>query len=197
MKTESPIRTDFESLLEPFLPTVFRAAMQMAGSRDDAEDLVQDAAVQAYRAFHTFTPGTNFKAWFFRILTNAFYQTHRKRRRTPETTSVEEAPALYLYSRASETGLLQRSDDPAALVLGQLDREAVGAAIDRLPEDYRVAAALYFVEEFSYEEIAQILGCPIGTVRSRLHRGRRLLQQSLWQLAQERGIVESLKQEAI
>jgi RNA polymerase sigma-70 factor, ECF subfamily len=195
--SENPARTDFEALLEPLLPAAFRAALHFTGNRDDAEDLVQDAAVQAYRAFQTFTPGTNFRAWFFRVLTNAFYQTHRKKRRQPDTTSIEDAPPLYLYSRAAEEGLLSRSEDPAALVLGQLDRDEIGAAIQELPEEYRLACALYFVEEFSYQEVAEVLDCPVGTVRSRLHRGRRLLQKRLWQLAQERGIVESLKQEAI
>jgi RNA polymerase sigma-70 factor (ECF subfamily) len=194
--TPGAARTDFEALLEPLLPAAFRAALHMARNRDDAEDLVQDAAVQAYRAFHQFTPGTNFKAWYFRILTNAFYQSHRRRQREPETTSVEDAPPLYLYTRAAEAGLHAQSADPASLVLGKLDREQVSAAIAALPEEYRVACALYFVEELAYAEIAEILGCPVGTVRSRLHRGRRLLQKALWQVAEEQGLLGESDREA-
>jgi RNA polymerase sigma-70 factor, ECF subfamily len=190
-------RREFEVLLEPVLPAAFRAALHMARNRDDAEDIIQEAAVQAYRAFHTFQRGTNFKAWFLRITTNAFLQTYRRKRREPEIASVEDAPDLYLYARTAEAGLHAQSADPASLVLGKLDREQVAAAIDALPDDYRMASALYFVEELSYAEIAEILDCPVGTVRSRLHRGRKLLQKALWRIAEEQGIIETLRAEAL
>ncbi|HEU4754666.1 MAG TPA: sigma-70 family RNA polymerase sigma factor, partial [Armatimonadota bacterium] len=141
-------------------------------------------------------PGSNFKAWFYRIVTNAFYQSYRRKRREPETVSVEDAPPLYLFARTAETGLHSRSTDPAALVLGRLDTEQITAAIHRLPEEYRLPCALYFLEELSYSDIAEILACPIGTVRSRLHRGRRLLQKALWEIARQQGLVERLKTEA-
>ena len=189
-------RADFESLLSETLPSAYRMAVQLTRNSDDAADLVQEAAVSAFRAFHTFTPGSNFRAWFFRITTNAFYQSYRKKRREPETTSVEDAGALYLFARTAEAGLHQQSPDPAGLVLGKLDQEQITEAIGRLPEEYRIPAALFFVEELAYAEIAEILGCPVGTVRSRLHRGRRLLQKALWEIAEQHGIVAALKMEA-
>jgi RNA polymerase sigma-70 factor, ECF subfamily len=195
--SDRALRTEFEALIEPVLPAVFRAALHMTRNRDDAEDLVQEAAVQAFRAFHTFSPGTNFKAWLFRITTNAYYQSHRRRQRQPETTPLEEDIPLYLYARTAEAGLHSAGSDPAGLVLGKLDREQISAAIFRLPEEYRVVCALHFVEELSYQEIAEIVACPIGTVRSRLHRGRRLLQQALWHVVEEQGVLKALKGEAV
>jgi RNA polymerase sigma-70 factor (ECF subfamily) len=181
----------FEGLLAPVLGQAFGTALQLTRSRDDAEDLVQEAAVQAYRAFDTFTPGTNFKAWFFRILVNFFYQRHRKRKREPEIAPLEDAPDLYIYAQAARTGLPCPPEDPASVVLGRLDSEAVGSAIAGLPEEYRIVCALYFIEDFAYQEIAEMVDCPVGTVRSRLHRGRKLLQRALWRLAEEQGIVPS------
>jgi RNA polymerase sigma-70 factor (ECF subfamily) len=190
-------RTQFEELLEPVLPAAYRAALNMARNRDDADDLIQDAVVLAFKAMHSFQAGTNFKAWFFRILTNRFYQRFRKQQRQPEIASTEEAPDLYLYTRTSEAGLHAQSSDPATLLMARLDQQQVLAAIESLPDEFRVVSALYFVEEFSYPEIAEVLECPIGTVRSRLHRGRKLLQKALWRVAEERGVVESLRAEAV
>jgi RNA polymerase sigma-70 factor (ECF subfamily) len=188
-------RAKFESLLMPILGAAYGAARNMTRHNDDAEDLVQEAALRAFRAFHTFEEGTNFKAWFFRILTNLFYEKHRKREREPDTVSIEEAPDLFLYTQTVAAGLHERSADPAALVLSNMTTEQIVAAIAALPEEYRVVASLYFMEEFSYEEIATMIGCPIGTVRSRLHRGRKMLQKSLWHIAEEHGIVASLSTE--
>lgn len=182
----------FSRQLETVLDAAYGLALHMARNRDDAEDIVQEAALLAYRAFHTFQEGTNFRAWFLRIVTNCFRQRYRKARRQPQTTELEDAPDLYLYCRTAEAGLHARSEDPATLVLSRLDTEQVSAAIEGLPEDYRLVAALYFLEELSYEEIAGILECPIGTVRSRLHRGRKLLQKALWQIAEQQGIIAAL-----
>ena len=187
----------FESLLEAILGPAYSMAVHMAPTREDAEESIQEAALLAYRAFRSFTPGTNFKAWFFRILTNVVRQRHRKSQREPQTTQLEEAPDLYLYIRTAEMGLHGRADDPAMLVMSKLTTEHVTSAISSLAEEYRVVAALFFVEEFSYEEIAGILDCPLGTVRSRLHRGRRMLQKALWRVAEEHGIVEALKTEGV
>jgi RNA polymerase sigma-70 factor, ECF subfamily len=183
----------FEALLAPIVANAYRVAYHLTRHRDDAEDLVQEAALQAFRAFGSFRPGTNFRAWFLRILTNLHYQRHRKSRREPAVVDLEDAPELYLYTQTAKAGLHQLADDPAALVLDRLDAGLVMEALGQLPEDYRIAAALYFVEELSYEEIAAAVGCPIGTVRSRLHRGRRLLQKALWELAEQRGIVRELE----
>jgi RNA polymerase sigma-70 factor (ECF subfamily) len=187
---------EFEGLLEPLLPAAFGLALQLARHRDDAEDLVQEAAVRAFRAFDSFTPGTNFKAWFFKILTNGYFQRYRKRQREPELVPIEDVPDLYLYSATAAAGLHAQSADPAALVLGRLDEEQVTRAVAGLPEEFRVVSALYFMEQLSYQEIAEIVDCPVGTVRSRLHRGRKLLQKALWQLAQEQGLIAELGGEA-
>ncbi|MGV3617261.1 MAG: sigma-70 family RNA polymerase sigma factor [Fimbriimonas sp.] len=176
-------RAAFDAELSPVLCLAYRYAKRLVGSHDDAMDLVQDSAVSAFRAFHTYTPGTNFKAWFLRILTNRYYATHRNRL---ATVALADAPELYLYDHAKQLGT-PMEEDPAAHLLGKMDGEAIQAAIDRLPEEYRVVAVLHFLSEMPYEEIAHTLEVPIGTVRSRLHRGRKQLQVSLWQIAEERG----------
>lgn len=178
----------FESLFQPLLGAAYGTALHLTRSQDDAEDLVQDAAVQAFRALDTFQPGTHFKAWFFRIMTNLFFHRYRKKRREPEIAELEEAPDLYLYTQARGAGQMGDAADPAALVMGKLDTEHVVAAIARLPEEYRLVAALYLLHEFSYQEIGEIVDCPVGTVRSRLHRGRKILQKALWQVAAAQGL---------
>jgi RNA polymerase sigma-70 factor, ECF subfamily len=194
VNTESAAQR-FESYLTPILTAVYGTALHLTRNRDDAEDLVQEAALQAFRAFDSFQQGTNFRAWFFRILTNLFINAYRKRQRAPAVDTLSEsddAPALYLFKRTREIGLHARSPDPAALVIERLEAEQVSRAIAALPDDYRVVSALYFMEEFSYQEIAEIVGCPVGTVRSRLHRGRRMLQRALWHIAERQGIIPDL-----
>lgn len=184
-------RQEYERLLKPLTRIAFGVALHLTRNRDDAEDLVQETAIQAYRAFHTFQPGTHFKAWFLRILTNLFLNRVRKRQREPEIASLDEAPDLYLYTQATRNGGSRGGEDPAQQILERIGTEQMVAAIAALPEEFRVVAALYFVEEMSYQEIAEILDCPIGTVRSRLHRGRKLLQRTLWDLVQETPPAES------
>jgi RNA polymerase sigma-70 factor (ECF subfamily) len=181
-------QAEFERLLSPVLSAAYGAALHMTRNRADAEDLVQEASLLAYRGFQQFERGTNFKAWFFRILTNSFYSTYRKRRRQGTQVELEDVPELYLYARTALPGAPSEAADPAATLLAKLDTEAAQAAIEMLPEEYRVVASLYFMQDFSYQEIAEVCGCPVGTVRSRLHRGRRLLQRALWRIAEERGI---------
>jgi RNA polymerase sigma-70 factor (ECF subfamily) len=185
-----------EALLTPVLDAAYATALRLTRNAADAEDLVQEAAFLAARGFGQFEGGTNFRAWFLRILTNAFLSAYRKRKREGKRVELEEAPELYLYERTTEAGLHSRFEDPGERLLDRLDAEAVARAIDALPEEYRVTAALYFTQDLSYQEIADITGVPVGTVRSRLHRGRRLLQQSLWSIAQDRGIVAALGREA-
>jgi RNA polymerase sigma-70 factor (ECF subfamily) len=182
----------FETHLNPILGVAYGTARHMTRNDDDAEDLVQEAALRAFRSFHTFEEGTNFKAWFFRILTNLFYEKHRKREREPDTVSIEDAPDLYLYTQTLNAGLHAQTSDPAALVLGKMTVDDITAAIAELPQEYRVVCSLYFMEELSYEEIAEAVGCPIGTVRSRLHRARKMLQKALWHIAEEQGVVDAL-----
>ncbi len=188
---QTEVQVRFEQLLQPIVGMAYGTAVRLTRSRTDAEDLVQDAALLAFKAFDSFEPGTNFKAWFFRILTNAFYSRHRKEKHDRANISTEDLPPLYLYTRTAEIGLHSQEPDPAAALMDRFDSEQVGAALDALPTEYRTVATLYFIEDFSYQQIADIVGCPVGTVRSRLHRGRRMLQKALWQVAQERGIVPS------
>lgn len=176
-----------DELLMPVLERAYGLALRLVRNRADAEDLTQEAALAACRGFGTFRQGTNFRAWFFQIVTHCFYAQHRRRR--PEADlDVGDVPELYLYERATELGLLGKVKDPARQLLDDIDREQIDQALQALPEEFRVVAALYFVEDLSYAEIASIVTVPVGTVRSRLHRGRKLLQQQLWRLAAERGL---------
>ncbi|MDH7569038.1 MAG: sigma-70 family RNA polymerase sigma factor [Armatimonadota bacterium] len=174
----------FRELTAPHLDALYRSALRMTRREEDAEDLVQDTLVRAYQFFHQFTEGTNFRAWLFKILTNTFINQYRRRAKQPETLSYEEGEDFYLYRRLVESGDSEL-EDPETLVLSKLQYEDILKAIDQLPHDYRVAVTLSDVEGFSYKEIAEIMGCPIGTVRSRLNRARRLLQRALWGYLQE------------
>ncbi len=182
-----------EALLTPLLDAAYGTALRLTRNGPEAEDLVQEAAVQACRGFHTFEQGTNFRAWFFRVLTNCFYSSYRRTRREGTPVELEDTPELYLFSQTAATGLHARTEDPAGVLMDRLDADAVNRAIEALPEEYRVVSVLYFLQDCSYQEIAQMLVVPVGTVRSRLHRGRRLLQKRLWSIAEERGIVAALQ----
>jgi RNA polymerase sigma-70 factor, ECF subfamily len=182
------LQAEFEALFSPLLQMAYGTALRLTRNRSEAEDLVQDAALLAYKAFGTFQRGTNFKAWFFRILTNAFYSRHRKEKHEKANLSTDDVPALYLYQKTSEAGISGSDQDPAAAIMDRLDAERVGEALDTLPEEYRTVATLYFIDDLSYHQIAEAVQCPVGTVRSRLHRGRRMLQKALWDVAIERGI---------
>lgn len=186
----------FEAELLPVLDRAYGLAYSLTHDRADAEDLVQEAALLACKAFAQFKPGTNFKAWFYKILVNVFYGQLRKQRRQGESIDLDSLPSLYLYGKTAELGLQGQTDDPAGALLARLDAESIVTALEGLPEEYRVACSLYFVQDFSYEEIARTLDVPLGTVRSRIHRGRKLLQQRLWAIAEERGIVKQLKPQA-
>lgn len=185
-------RARFEALLQPLLRSAFGTAFHLTRNAADAEDLVQEAALNAFKGFSSFQPGTNFRAWFFRILVNCVYSHHRRTRRQATEVELDEAPALFLYQETSALGLHSQVEDPASALMDRLDGEAVTAALDALPHDFRVVATLFFVEDLAYQEIAHILECPVGTVRSRLHRARRLLQQQLWRVAGDRGFTNGL-----
>jgi RNA polymerase sigma-70 factor (ECF subfamily) len=185
----SDSREEFQVLLEPVLGPAFGLAMSLSGDPADAEDLVQEAALLAFRGFHTFRRGTNFRAWFMRILTNVHFGKKRSERRRPTPVELEEVPDHYLYTRSSETGLGSTAPDPVEELLRSLDAAQVEKAIQALPADFRTVAALYFNEEFSYPEISELMEIPIGTVRSRLHRARKALQKALWELAAEEGVI--------
>jgi RNA polymerase sigma-70 factor (ECF subfamily) len=179
----------FESLFSAVFNTAYGVALRLSRNQADAEDLVQDAALLAHRAFASFTPGTNFRAWFLKILTNCFFSKRRQEKSRPVTSDLDDTPDLYLDARSGQAGFPVQGPDPAAQLLEALGTERIVQAINRLPDEYRVVSTLFFMEDLSYEEIARVLECPVGTVRSRLHRGRKMLQKALWQIAQEDGIV--------
>ena len=180
--------SEFERLLAGVLDQAYGTALRLTGTPADAEDLVQDAALLAHRGFPGFTTGSNFRAWFYRILLNRFYSNYRRQRRAGVSVDLDETPELYLYQQAAASGLTPDTDTATNLV-DRLDSELVTRALDALPEEFRTVATLYFMQDLPYQEIADMLDVPIGTVRSRLHRARRMLQKALWEVAAERGIV--------
>ncbi len=177
----------FESLLYPLLDSAYRAALNLTRERADAEDLVQDAVVNALRGFGGFTPGSHFKPWFFRILHNRFLASIRASTFTRASVDVEDAPELALLRGNEAAGRRPFGEDPS--LLAQMESEQVAAALRELPDKLRAVAVLYFVEDFSYPEMAEVLDIPIGTVRSRLHRARKMLRSQLWRLAQDHGVI--------
>jgi RNA polymerase sigma-70 factor (ECF subfamily) len=183
---------DFDAQLLAQLSPAYGYALRLARHRADAEDLVQEAALHACRARNTFEPGTNFKAWFFRILVRCFYARHRTAKRRPQTVDLDDTPDVFLYGNFIQSGLPSYGDDPAREMLDRLGAEGVAEAIRKLPEEYGVVCTLCFMQDFSYHEIAEVLDIPVGTVRSRLHRGRKMLQKTLWQAAQEAGVIDAL-----
>lgn len=169
---------------------LYRTALRMTRNPADAEDLVQETYLKAHRFRDSFTPGTNLRAWLFRILTNSFINEYRKRSRQPETTETGEMEDYYLFRRVKESGE-DLGTDPEATVMRMFLDEEVRQALEDLPEQYRMAVLLADVEGFSYKEIAEITDTQIGTVMSRLHRGRKQLQAKLWEYAQSRGYSEA------
>jgi RNA polymerase sigma-70 factor, ECF subfamily len=184
--TSQELEARFEAEALPLLPGLYSAAFRLTRNAADAEDLVQETFLRAYRGFHQFEPGTNLKAWLYRILTNTFINSYRKKQREPQTDSLDETEDWYLYSRMAERGT-----EPSAetSVIEALPDEDVQEALSSLPEQFRIAVLLADVEGFSYKEIAEITGVPIGTVMSRLHRGRKALEKRLWDVVRERGLV--------
>jgi RNA polymerase sigma-70 factor, ECF subfamily len=182
----------FASQFKDVAGPAYGYAFRLTRNRADAEDLLQTAALLAFRAYGSFIAGGNFKAWFFRILVHEFWGRHRTARRRPSTVSLDDLPDLHIYSQANEAGLPTTGADPGTLLIQKLGVEGVIEAFDALPEEYRVVSMLYFMQDFTYQEIAAVFEIPIGTVRSRLHRGRKMLQRALWQVACDAGIVAAV-----
>lgn len=175
----------FEAEMSPHLDALYRNGLRLTGNANDAEDLLQDTYLRAFRFFYQYQPGTNAKAWLFRIMNTVFLNDYRKKARQGDTVSYDGLEDFYLYNRLVED-LSGGSDhpeieNPERAVLEQLSIETIQQAIDALPVEFRDTVALATLEEMSYQEIADTLSIPVGTVRSRLSRGRKLLQKALWE----------------
>ncbi|MEX2659777.1 MAG: sigma-70 family RNA polymerase sigma factor [Acidimicrobiales bacterium] len=171
------------------MPSLYTAALRMTRNPADAEDLVQETYLKAYRGFGSFEQGTNLKAWLYRILTNTFINKYRASKRRPDETDLDDVEDFYLYRRLGglEEARAGRSAEDELMEL--FSESEVKAAVDALPEQFRMAVLLADVAGFSYKEIASILDIPIGTVMSRLHRGRKNLQKALYEFAMDQGLL--------
>jgi RNA polymerase sigma-70 factor (ECF subfamily) len=178
----------FERDALPFLDQLYSAALRMTRNPADAEDLVQETFVKAYSAFHQFAEGTNLKAWLYRILTNTYINSYRAKRRRPEESDLGELEDFYLYRHLGGLEGARAGRSAEDELLDFVSEAEVKAAVESLPDNFRMPVLLADVEGFSYKEIAEILDIPIGTVMSRLHRGRKALQKALYDFAADRGL---------
>jgi len=178
----------FETQALSFLDALYRTALRMTRSEAEAEDLVQETYIRAFRFRDQFTLGTNLKAWLFRILTNTFINQYRRKAARPETTELDDVEESILYRHMRDVSPGSTSPDPEAELIDNTLSSEVKEALEALPEKFRTTLLLD-VEGFAYKEIAELLDIPIGTVMSRLHRGRKFLQKRLYDVARDRGIV--------
>lgn len=183
---------DFETEALSYMNQLYAAALRMTRHGADAEDLVQETYAKAFAAQDKFTPGTNLKAWLYRIQTNAFINTYRKKQRQPKLSDAEQVEDWQIAAAAEHTSTGLASAEQEAL--DQITDTQVKDALSELPEDFRMAVFLSDVEGFAYKEIAEIMDTPVGTVMSRLHRGRKLLRDKLREYAAERGIYDKRAQ---
>src|SRR5262245_53576887 len=177
-------RREFEELALPHLDSLYGTALRLTHNEKDAEDLVQDTLLRAFRFFHRFERGTNARAWLFKILSNTFANRYRKRQRERSVLDEARADGAPLYSDDQQNA----SRDPETARVGRLFSDKVKEALDALREDFRMAVILADLEDFSYRESADIMEGPVGTVMSRIYRGRRMLQDRLRDYAREQGI---------
>ena len=176
----------FNDEVLPHLDSLYNFALRLTGNPSDAEDLVQDTIVKAFRFFESYEKGTNAKAWLFRILKNSFINNYRRSAKRPQEVDYDEISAFYESIRAERTD----TTDLEHLIFRDLMDDGFTKALAKLPEDFRTVVLLCDVDGFTYEEISNMLDVPIGTIRSRLHRGRNLLKTELYELAKKRGYAD-------
>jgi len=186
-ESKSEAADTFEREALSYLDALYRTALRMTRSAEEAEDLVQETYIRAFRFQEQFTAGTNLKAWLFRILTNTFINQFRRKKSRPETTELDDVDESSLYRHMTGASAASSAAEPESIVLDRVVDTEVTAALQELPEKFRTVVLLD-VEGFSYKEMAEMLHVPIGTVMSRLHRGRKFLQKRLYDLARDRGI---------
>ena len=182
-------RRTFAEQAMPFAPQLYSAGLRMTRNPADAEDLVQETLLRGFRSFESFTEGTNLRAWLFRILTNAYINRYRAKQRRPQETDLAEVEDLYLYRRLGNLDAVFSNRSAEDQLLEMFTDDEVKQALEDLPENFRLPVLLADVEGFPYKEIAAILDIPIGTVMSRLHRGRKQMHRALYEYAMQRGIL--------
>jgi len=186
--TSAPDQDRFTAETEPFRRELLAHCYRMVGSAHDAEDLVQETYLRAYRSFNTFDEGTNLRAWLFRILTNTFINSYRAKQRRPVEDELGDIEDLYMYKRLGNLDASRSAEDT---LFEMFTDDEVKTALEELPETFRIPVLLADVEGFSYKEIAEMIDIPIGTVMSRLHRGRKAMHKKLYDFAEQRGLVEA------
>ncbi|MDQ3738390.1 MAG: sigma-70 family RNA polymerase sigma factor [Actinomycetota bacterium] len=182
-------RSTFAEQAMPFAPQLYSAGLRMTRNPADAEDLVQETLLRGFRSYDSFAEGTNLRAWLFRILTNAYINRYRAKQRRPQETELGEVEDLYLYRRLGNLDTVFSNRSAEDQLFEMFTDDEVKAALEDLPENFRLPVLLADVEGFAYKEIAEILDVPMGTVMSRLHRGRKRMHRALYEYAMERGIL--------
>lgn len=184
-------RDGYEALIGAHLDGLYGTARRLTRNTASAEDLVQETMLKAWRSFHTFQPGTNARAWLYRILMNTYFDAQRKQSREPEFVAADDVGDLYLYGRVRDEATLRESGNPEVLVLDHVLDDAVRAGLEALPTAFLAAVLLVDVDGFAYKEAADVLGIPVGTVMSRLYRGRHALRRRLVDYVRQRRLLRA------
>ena len=182
-------KEQFTSDAMQYAPQLFSTALRMTRNRSDAEDLVQETYIKGWRSFHTFQEGTNLRAWLFRIMTNTYINKYNAKKRKGTEVELDDVEELFLYKRLGSIDQSQLSSSAEDQMLELFTDDEVKGALESLPEDFRIPVLLSDVDGFSYKEIGEMLEIPMGTVMSRLHRGRKVMQKMLYEYARDRGLI--------